>query len=127
MPKKKPDREVKAETTETLECVLTPAEWQQRAEEMALTLAKMDEAELEIAAAKSAHKSKMDDYKSRLAALGVQVRTRKESRLVTCEVVADWKQGTIETVRLDTGEVVRSRDMTPKERQVDLNIVALGE
>lgn len=117
--------EVKARMTELLPVDLTEAEWAQRAEEMAKVYGQIEETDEKIATAKAAHKERRKVLDEQFTELARQVRTRKEERMVECEERANWDDGRMETWRLDTGEMLRARDMTPQERQRTLDVVAL--
>jgi hypothetical protein len=63
-------------------------------------------------------------FKERIQAIDAEVRERmrhvREGAIeqeVRVEDTMDWNANSVVRVRLDTGEVVRSRSMTPEERQ----------
>lgn len=55
-----------------------------------------------------------------IARIGRILELGAEPRQVECDVLMNWEDGRIETVRLDTGEVVDSRAMNPEERQREM-------
>jgi len=68
-----------------------------------------------------------DDWKDRATKIDQEVQRlnrivgdRKEGRSVECIEKRNEVDCTMETVRLDTGEVIRARPMTPNERQLKL-------
>jgi hypothetical protein len=104
---------------------LTAEEWAERAEGMAAAFAKMEELDEKLKLKKAEHKAKYEVLQEKHKDLAKQVRTREEYRSVEVEIRADWTLGKIETYRMDTGECIRSREMTPQERQRDLSLVGL--
>jgi hypothetical protein len=65
-----------------------------------------------------------------LAILGRTVRERKELRAVQVVESPDHDRRVVDTVRVDTGEVVESRGMTPAELQrtmFEVNTKAIEE
>ena len=49
--------------------------------------------------------------------LALEVSTRTETRLVECREVADIRRLVVETIRLDTTEVIHTRPMDAAERE----------
>tara|TARA_Y100000310_G_scaffold254346_1_gene261408 strand:- start:2357 stop:2740 length:384 start_codon:yes stop_codon:yes gene_type:complete len=49
------------------------------------------------------------------------LRSGFEFRPTNCEVTYFYKDGNVETIRVDTGEQVEFRDMRPDERQMELS------
>ena len=102
---------------EVLVCDLDTGEIAERAADQARThiqLARHQEEMKEKAAKEKKIEAQM---KGRLAELAAAVHTGKEDRPVECAERADVYERSIETVRLDTGEIVRSRRMTEKEKE----------
>jgi hypothetical protein len=72
-------------------------------------------------------KSKAAEYRDEVKALSATVselqtvvRSGVQHRLVDCEDRKNLAAGTIETYRLDTGEMVESRPMSGIEKQADM-------
>lgn len=65
-------------------------------------------------------KEELDELDDKICTLADQVKNRREHRDVEVAELKDFEQGKVDTVRSDTGEVVRSRAMTGGERQVSL-------
>lgn len=82
----------------------------------------MDKIDAELAVAKVTAKAAKEPITARIGELKAQVTTKKEHRLVDCEESKDFKRNMVEVVRIDTGEVVDSRPMTPDERQEELDV-----
>lgn len=58
--------------------------------------------------------------KSTILELKQDVQLQSERRPVDVEDVADFARGVVETVRIDTGKIVRSRGLQEHERQQSL-------
>jgi len=109
--------------TETLSCTLTPAESAARAFELAVLVRKIEDEETAAKAAAAAARDSMKELDADLRRLARVVREGKEDRQVEVRVTRNPTDATVETVRVDTGEIVRSRAMTPEERQIPLHLV----
>lgn len=68
-------------------------------------------------------KAKEQQFASEAARLANIVRTKKEPRQVKTQSIARWEQNIVDTIRIDTGDVIRNRPLEPHERQdiLDLN------
>jgi len=104
---------------EPLECQLSAAEVLQRGRAAARVAHAIDQLEAEHARVKKAHKVEVGGKQAELAELQREVRTGKTTRPVRCVEQADYEDGMMNVVRIDTGEAVRSRPLSEKERQVD--------
>lgn len=105
---------------ERLPCQLTPDEVRARGEKAAMLYAERDEVEQDYERAKEIRKERIGSIDSRISQHMQEVRTRQEHRdvrVVDRENFDDKHNPQVETVRLDTGELVRSRPMTDLERQ----------
>ena len=105
---------------EKLPCKLDNTEVRLKGEELAL--ARKEHHELADAAKASAarFKTSIKEVDERIDDLAEQVRTRQETRDVEIIDVKDMDRQMVDTIRTDTGEVVRSRAMTLNERQIHL-------
>lgn len=105
---------------EKLPCDLTRDEMLQKAEEMATQL--KERAEVELTAKESAgeFKDQMKRLDRTIADRAEEVRTGVEYRQVECTERGDFRRNLVQVVRLDTGEIVRSRPMAVHERQDSL-------
>lgn len=104
-----------------LPCQLTEQERLLKSEELVKRLEEKDGLE-------DRKKSSADDFKSLITAkecearrLRREVSTGIEHREVECQEVFRFARNLVETVRLDTGEVVSSRAMRPEERQAAMD------
>lgn len=110
-------------STELFACPLTDDEAQARAYELACLVRKMDEEETAAKGAAAAARDTMKEMDAELRRLARIVREQKEDREVEVIVRQNTAEASIETVRTDTGAVVRSRPMTAEERQIPLYLV----
>lgn len=110
----------------TLPCELTPDELRAHGDEAA----RLDEEifnEQERAAAHSkASKALVSELQHKRTDKLRRVRTRREDRTVACEIVWDFAENAVRTIRLDTGEEIQSRAMTYEERQGRLFEIPAG-
>lgn len=114
------DPEILGRRTESLSCTLTPDEIRERGERAATIQHERDVLESRRQASNKALKLEIDDADMDIRRLLGEVRTRCTDRLVEVIDRRNDDELTIETVRIDTGEVARSRPMTANERQVKL-------
>lgn len=103
--------------TELLPVELLEHEVREKGEELARLIARHD-------AIKDAHKQAAKQQKEELEGvnleireIGEEVRTRKERRRVEVQERFYPEKGNVATVRMDTGEVVRTRAMSPAEKE----------
>jgi hypothetical protein len=113
--------EIQIETkTESLPCDLTDGELLSRGQQVAELAAKKAEIEDLLADQKQTAKVDLGIIETLAASVLREIRTRKQYRDVPCMMRENFDDPTlpmIETVRLDTGEIVRTRPMTYDERQ----------
>jgi hypothetical protein len=110
--------------TRTLPVKLTEAEIQQKANALA---EKVDEQAVVKTLAKGAaadYKKRLEDLTADASALSRQIRSRSEDRPVECIESPDYHRGMMDISRIDTGEVVDSRQLSYEERQQELPRVA---
>jgi hypothetical protein len=124
---KKQSKEKTDRFTKKLPVPLTDDEVRHRGEELASKLAALDEIDAALKVAKQEAKAKKEPIAKRVTELKQQIRGRKEARLVECELVRDFDARCAETMRLDTGEVVDTRPLTPEEMQTQLAVVKGGK
>ena len=105
---------------EMLRCALTDEEVATRADRCARVVKERDEAETTRKNVNKAMKKAIDDLDLEIRALAYEVRDRAAYREVNCLDRENHEAGTMETVRLDTGEVVRDRPLTAAERQLSI-------
>lgn len=107
-------------TFEKLPVQLSDEEVRLRGEELAAKRKEWEAVKAEAKAAAQAAKSQLDELDTDISELARVVRARTEWRDVEVIEQRDFDRGLVETIRTDTGEVVRSRAMTGGERQITL-------
>lgn len=100
-----------------LPCALSEAEKALRADELAREVDRHGNIELAKRAAAKLYAKDLEECDRRIGELAEQVRTGVEQRDVECQEVVRFARNLVETVRVDTGEVVSARAMRPEERQ----------
>lgn len=101
-----------------LPVTLTENEILERSKALAETLQTKRRVENEKANEMRNYGEQLKDLAGEIAKLGQVVATGEESRSVNCE--QRHNEGRIEVVRLDTGEVIESREASGDELQNDL-------
>lgn len=101
--------------TQSLPCPLTESEIAARSDELAKQVGQLVEIERAKKLANSEFKEKQTVASTAAKALAKQVRDRAEMRDVEIEYRPDDIRFCVDTIRLDTGEVVYSRPMTSDE------------
>jgi len=114
-----PERIFARETRE-LPVKLTAAELQARGALIGQKMGILLRIELQAAAAKDHYKAEATRTRKEIEQLGEVLEKGTEVREVECEVVLNWHDATRDTRRTDTGDVVDSRALSPKERQQEL-------
>ncbi len=89
----------------------------ERGAELSALLVKISSDEAHAKAAAAAAKSAIDTLKNEAGALARTVHSKQENRPVECKDNYCRSNMTVETARLDTGEIVSSRPMTAEERK----------
>ncbi|MFZ2804290.1 MAG: hypothetical protein WA001_03630 [Patescibacteria group bacterium] len=107
--------------TEWLPRSLTDEDVRARGDDLARVLGEIDREEADKAAAAKAAAGRIKRLASESNTLAREIRERKTWLEVEVESSRNLEAGTIDTVRTDTGEVIRARPMTPEERQVSID------
>jgi hypothetical protein len=105
-----------------LPCPLTDDEKIARSLMLAEALDRRNQLDLERKDTMAEFKDREAKLDSEIGRLGTIVRGGKELRQVECEDQHNYKNGTADRVRLDTGEVVQTRPLTEEERQQELPV-----
>ena len=106
--------------TQSLPVRLTTDELLLRSDELAKTIRERDETERAMKSAQATAKRKIDSLELDITRLAEVVRDRQENRPVEVREIKNWDRLTMDTIRLDTGEVVGSRSMSRSERNASL-------
>ena len=104
----------------TLPVYLTEEDRLASSKKLAETLWERDNAQDEAKEAAAASRDKVKALSEIISELQTVVRSGVQHRFVDCEDRKNLPAGTIETYRLDTGEMVESRPMSSLEKQVDM-------
>ena len=109
--------------TQNLPVGLTDDEVRQKHERIVALLDEQDVAIMEFKGQGEAHKRRLSLVATELATLKQQARSRTEVREVEVEEIKRYEpRFVVETVRVDTGEVIATRGMTVHERQRSLEL-----
>jgi len=103
--------------TEILKCILTDSELQNYGILAARHDQEVDQAELELTAVKSQFKNRIDAATSKRKELAAKINQGYEFRTVDVQIVKDFTNNTVTTIRQDTGVTVKQRTMTRQECQ----------
>jgi hypothetical protein len=114
-----------SEEKRSLPCQLTESERAERGSALAYKLTEVYEAEEEEAERRKAEKASIDRLKAEARAISLVVSSGQEYRTVDVQRIADHDAGLVHTTRMDTGEVISTRDILPAERQ--LSLVGMSE
>jgi len=101
-------------------CPLTREEVETRAAELVRLMSERDQIESDLDEVKKEAKAKVDVLEKRIGALAGEVRTKTSYRDTIVIDRLDSEGLTIETVDVDTGEIVSMRPAAPHERQLTL-------
>lgn len=110
--------------TQSLPVRLTTDELLLRSDELAKTIRERDDAERAMKSAQATAKRKIDLLELDITRLAGVVRDRQENRPVEVREIKNWDRLTMDTIRLDTGEIVGSRSMSRSERNDELPFAA---
>lgn len=104
-----------------LRCDFTELEMKELSAELARGTNELAQAESDKKAVMSQFAERINSRKSEVSSLARRIANGYEMRTVNCEVrLHDPKKGSATVIRTDTGEIVKSRLMTPEESQTEL-------
>ena len=104
---------------ERLKVVLTEDEIRITADMLAERIKRKEAKEDEKKDVIARYKNELDILESEIHLLASTVREKAEYRMVDIQTNCDYQRGTITVMRLDTGEIIRTRVMTAVERQME--------
>ncbi len=107
---------------ENLPCKLTDRELLDLGDRMAEVGQSYSEEESALDGIKSEYKARLTKLESEGALLATKIRAKNETREIQCERVYDYAARKIIERRLDTQEIVRTREMTDSEAQMELDL-----
>ena len=105
-----------------IRCDLTEAERSEATKELSRAIDAKDRADQEKAAVAADMKSRIERAIADIGRWNRTVRDGYEMRNVDCQVVYDFTEGVVRTVRTDSGEELESRKMRQEERQRQADI-----
>jgi len=105
-----------------LRCKLTDDELLKRGTEMAEASAEVATLEDQLASTKKEYQAKIDTRQARINELSGTIRAKSESRLVKCERLFLYATGLVTETRMDTVEVINTREMRDDERQMEMEL-----
>jgi hypothetical protein len=111
-----PERMVKT-TRESLKCYLTQEERNEITNQLTAALQEIDQLDQELAAVKKQFASDKESRQGIVKSCTQRLTNGYEMRPVDCEVVYDYQNHSVTMTRTDTGEIVRTRNMTADEIQ----------
>lgn len=96
-------------------------------EEFANSQIKLEELKEKKSEVAKEYNEKIKSAESSQRATRWNIKNGGENKFVDCEEIPNYATGQIEYFSVATGEVVDSRRMTPAERQVRLDVVAIKQ
>jgi len=105
---------------DSLKCILTDREKQELGAQMAEAVARCNEAEADLKSFSTQIKSKIAAEEAIISSCSEKIRSGYEFRRVECEKEKDYEHGIVICRRLDTYDLIKSREMAPEERQKKL-------
>lgn len=118
---KKKEKKIAIEKEErSLKVALTDDELLKFGIELADVQDKSDRLADELTEVKSRFKSEIDEVDSRINNIASIIRSKYQFRKVECERTLDFKKGIVSIRRMDTMEVIETRDMLDYERQAEI-------
>jgi hypothetical protein len=103
--------------TRRLPCKLTDQERQFKGDQLVQKMHAMEEAEDLFEVIRDSHKTRIKEFEKEISVLSRVIRERSEERDVEVTEDKDYESKTAKTIRLDTGDVVDSRPLSPQELQ----------
>jgi hypothetical protein len=105
---------------EHLKCVLTETEIKAAGAQLARSYSEITDLEDQKKSSASNFKARIDISTAQASILARKIQNGYEFRDIDCEEVWNWDEKTVDVVRLDTFEVMKSRIMTAGELQQGL-------
>ena len=117
-----PTRVTLETTSRSLRVELTEDEYGRKAQALAAELHTLEQLRARHKAQRAAMRAEDQAQAETVHELGTDVRTRSERRDVECEWIADFPRGLVDLVRTDTGEVLDSRPIEARDRQLAIRL-----
>lgn len=112
------------QTKEHLKCLLSEKEIKDAGAALARSYSEITDLEEQKKSVTSDFKAKIDGATAQASILARKIQNGYDFRDVECEEVWDYDDKVVELIRLDTGETVKSRKITPEELQRKLDLKA---
>ncbi len=109
-----------SEEKKLLPCALTEFEVTERGRLLSGMVKELEEVQEEKKAVNARFKTRIDSTTSEVQRLATIVQTGIENRMVTVHYRLNAKDQTVESIRMDTGEVIYVRPATAHELQIEL-------
>jgi len=103
---------------EFIKYVFTELEKKDIAENMAQKIVTLQQAEDDLKAIKSDYKSQIDGIQANINSAATKLTAGYEMRSVKCQVTPNYEKKTWEYMRVDTGKMVKSKNMTTDDLQM---------
>jgi hypothetical protein len=101
---------------------LSDTEIKERGQTLAELLRSIGEKESEKAVTAKEYSNEIKKLEAEVGVVADAIRTGQEDREVEIEKRPDYDRNAIDIVRVDTGEVVATNEMTDSDRQSDLTL-----
>lgn len=96
---------------------LSDLELLERGQQLASVEKVFDDVEDELKTVSASMRAALKSHRAKIQALSKVVNERKEERMVKIVDRADYRTNEMQTIRIDTGDIVRSRTLTREEMQ----------
>jgi hypothetical protein len=100
-----------------LPCILTDKQLDERRDNLVMKLSQVKLLEEEKSISSKDFKRRIVETMADISEIASEIKSRSEIREVEVETTIDHERGIEEVIRRDTGEVVRTRVLSPSERQ----------
>lgn len=108
---------------EFIKYIFTETEQKDIATEMAQKVVTLQQAEDDLKAIKSDYKSQIDGIQAGINSAATKMTSGYEMRSVKCQVVPNYPKKVWEYIRVDTGEMVKKKNMTSNDLQMEFEDV----
>lgn len=101
--------------------IFTEPEKKDIAADMAQKIVTLQQAENDLKAIKSDYKSQIDGIQANINSSATKLTSGYEMRSTKCQVIPNWPKKVWEYARTDTGEIVKRKDMTSNDLQMEFD------
>lgn len=107
-------------SNEFIKYLFSEEEKQSIAINMAQKVAELQQAEDNKKAIMSDYKSQIDGIQANVNLAATKLNNGYEMRTIKCEIVPNWDDKVWEHIRVDTGELAKTKKMTPDDLQMQI-------